>query len=172
MKKKHFAGLSIGALMVAVVAFMSPTVQAQATGTIEATTTVCAGLTVTGTDALAFGSLSAPTDVCAEWTISPTNGPMIKTGGNSVDPFPGDHSAGEFRIDGEASMSVSYSVSITADFGDAGLSLTAVTFDPASPETLDGAGQAWVDIGGTLEICPGATPGFHNDAEITLTANY
>jgi hypothetical protein len=171
MKKKHFAGLAIGALMVALVAFMLPTAQA-ADGTIEANVTLYTGLSVTQAQALAFGVIIVPTTGCNQWYLDPTNGAMPQTGaGDGGDPFPMDHSAGAFKITGNMNTAVTYSIT---DFTDANITLTVVNADlnPLVGTTLDGSGEANVDVGGTLEVCAGAAAGLHSDALVELTANY
>lgn len=172
MKKKHFAGLAIGALMVALVAFMLPTTQAAET-TMGANVTVWKGITITTNGALSFAVLSAPTDMTAVWVIDPSTGALSETGGsNSQDIYAGDHSTGDASVTGEPNETVYYTAAVTTDFGDANLTLTNATMNHAS-EVLDGSGNGGFSVGATLDILTSiTTTGLHNDAVITVTANY
>ena len=159
----------------AVIAFMLPPIRA-ADATINATAEIWIPVEVHGLDALIFGTLTPPTDPfeCAFWTLNAFDG-LTLTSGEGEHPV-ADHSRGKFRIIGEPGKSVSYSVAVTNDFGDPDLTLTVSTssdVNPASRSALDAStGELEVEVGGVLEICSNVLVKFHNDAVITMTADY
>ena len=173
MKKRHFATL---ALMVAVVAFVLPTAHG-ADGQISSTVTIeCPAEVIAVGGSLDFGYLAAPTTGCDLWTVTPMNGdPLGHSGaGDGYDFLPSDHSKGSFSIRG--SEPITYSVDIGTQFGDPNLTLQDLTLDPLSPQDPSPTSQECltldISVGGTLEVCPGAASGLHNDAVILITANY
>ena len=151
----------------------SPPTIVAAAGTISATVSIATPLYIPAADSnLVFGVLSVPTDSCCEWTVEASTGNLIGTCPSTMDLEPSDHSRGRFTIQGEPGAAVNYSAAVTANFADAGLSLTSVELYPASPQILDGFGLLYVYIGGTLEICPGVRAKCHDDAIIIMTVNY
>ncbi len=174
MKKIIISALAIVGLL----AFASTNTQA-ATGTISSTVNIeCAVSVHANGGALAFGLLAAssdPLNPCNTWTISTVDGaPLVRAGlGNGVD-FSFDHSKGSFTLTG--SEPITYSVSISVPFSDPNLVLSGLTLsgtgvvDP-SVDSHDCA-TVPVSVGGTLQVCLGATPGLHDDARILITANY
>lgn len=160
----------------AVAAFLLPPIRA-AEGTIDASVTISIPLEVNPVDVLGFGTLTPPTDpnVCAFWTLSAFDG-LVLTSGEGEDPVALDHGRGMFRLIGDPGAAVTYSVAITTQFADPDLTLT-VSADNVNPPTgtviLDDiTGILEVQFGGVLEICDEVVVKTHNDAVITMTANY
>ena len=158
----------------AVIAFMLPPIRA-ADGTIDATVEIWIPVEVNGIDALAFGTLTPPTDplVCAVWELNAFDG-LTLISGQGEHPV-ADHSRGKFRLIGEKGKSVGYSIEVTTPFGDLDLTLTVsnTNVNPLSPSALDvSTGILEVEVGGVLQICSGVKIKNHNDAVITMTANY
>jgi len=176
MKKKHFAGLGIAGLMVALVAFMLPTAQA-VTGDISSTVVIeCPVELNTNGGSLDFGYLSAPSSGYDWWTVSAASpGPLVQTGtGDGHDFIPDDHSRGDFVLTG--SEPIYFTVVVTTDFPTDDLNLleplllsevSGVDPSPGDP----GCADLTVFVGGTLEVYPDAPTGFQS-ATITITANY
>lgn len=160
----------------AVVAFMLPPIRA-AEGTIDASVTISIPLEVNPVDVLGFGTLTPPTDlnVCAFWTLNAFNG-LVLTSGEGEDPVALDHGRGMFRLTGDPGAAVTYSLAVTTQFGDADLTLTvsADNVNPASGAVVLDAttGILEVQFGGVLQICDEVAIKTHNDARITMTANY
>lgn len=170
MKKTYFAKLAIVSFtVVAAFAFMGTAVQAE-TGTIASTVSIATPIVVTGDSTLAFGVFTAPSSGNQTWTIAASDGALSTGGGDGVDIYNDDHSAGGFTIEGENDATVTYSVAITTDFSGTGLALSALTLNPTSTSSLDGSGSLTVSVGGTVTIDAGASNG--SDALITMTANY
>lgn len=178
MKTKHLTTLVMACLlMVGALAFVSTSTKA-ATGTIGSTVLIeCAVEITSNGGSLDFGYLAAPSDGCDEWTVSAGGGALalVSDGvGDGFDFNTSDHSRGDFTLTG--SEPITYSVAITNNFGDASLTLSALTLNPTSPQDPSPTGGACetipVFVGGTLQVCPGAAQGFHDDAVITITANY
>lgn len=160
----------------AVMAFMLSPIRA-AEGTIDASVEISIPLEVIPVDALGFGTLTPPTDpnVCAFWTLNAFNG-LTLTSGEGEDPVALDHGRGMFRLIGDPGAAVTYSFAVTTQFADADLTLTvsADNVNPASGAVvLDAStGILEVQFGGVLQICDEVVVKTHNDAVITMTANY
>ena len=160
----------------AVAAFLLPPVRA-AEGTIDASVTISIPLEVAPVDVLGFGTLTPPTDlnVCAFWTLNAFNG-LTLTSGEGEDPVALDHGRGSFRITGDPGATVSYTVAVSKQFGDPDLTLTVTdaNVNPLSgAQILDATtGILLVEFGGVLQICDEVVVKTHNDARITMTANY
>lgn len=178
MKTKHFTTLVMACLLMAgLLAFVATNTKA-VTGTIGSTVTIeCAVEITSNGGSLDFGYLAAPGNgQCDVWTVSPLNGVgLVHSGsGNGTDFVSGDHSAGSFSLTG--SEPITYSVEVTTPFSDNFLILSNLTLDPTSPQdpspTTGDCVTIPVAVGGDLEVCPGAAQGIHNDAVITITANY
>lgn len=162
-------------VIIAVMAYILPPIRA-AEGTIDASVLILIPLQVNGIDALGFGTLTPPTNplVCAVWTLNAFNG-LTLTSGQSEDPLIGDHGRGMFRLIGALGVTVTYSVAVTTQFGDPDLTLTVsdANVNPASTSALDAStGILEVQFGGVLEICSDVVIKTHNDAVVTMTANY
>lgn len=160
----------------AVVAFLLPPIRA-ADGTIDASVEISIPLEVIPVDVLGFGTLTPPTSTveCAFWTLSAFDG-LVLTSGEGEDPVDLDHGRGMFRLIGDPGAAVTYSVEVTTQFGDPDLTLT-VSADNVNPPTgtviLDDiTGILEVQFGGVLQICDEVVVKTHNDARITMTANY
>lgn len=160
----------------AVAAFLLPPIRA-AEGTIGARVEISIPIEVNPVDVLGFGTLTPPTDlvVCAFWTLSAFNG-LVLTSGEGEDPVALDHGRGMFRLIGDPGASVTYSVAVTQQFADPDLTLT-VSADNVNPLTgavaLDATtGILEVQFGGVLQICDEVVVKTHNDARVTMTANY
>ncbi len=173
MKKTPVAKLIIVSLMlVSAVAFVSPTTQAASQPMGASVTLSELPLDLTLLQDMYFGGLTIPTDVNAIWTLSAI-GVLSKTGGNSQHPLLGDHRVGSIRITGQPGTSVNFAVAVTTDFAGPELTLSNLSTNFPSPKVLSDPGGVFsVGVGGVLTITPAATPGLHNDAIITLTANY
>ena len=170
MKKTYLAKLAIVSFtVVAAFAFMGTGAQAE-TGTIASTVSIATPISISGDSALAFGALTAPTSIDHSWTISAADG-SITDGAedNSQDLFSNDNFRGVFTISGESGATVTYSVAITNNFGNAGTTLSALTVSPSSTNTLT-SGSLKVGVGGTVTLTTAAADG--TAALITLTANY
>jgi hypothetical protein len=145
-------------------------------GTTPASVTIAEPITVTGVDPLDFGDLTAPTTSVSTWTVSSLDGTMSQTGDlTSTDLYANDHNRGSFQILGTPFLTVNFTVTVSTDFADPNLSLTAVEVYPSSPQSLPdngGVGLLDVQVGGQLSINPGVAAGVHNDAVITMVANY
>ncbi len=178
MKTKHLTRLvMVSLLMAGLLTFVATSTKA-ITGTIGSTVNIeCAVEIASNGGSLDFGYLAAPGNgLCDVWTVSPINGVgLVHSGtGNGTDFLSGDHSAGSFTLTG--SEPIIYSVAVTTDFSDGNLTLSNLTLDPLSPQDPSPmTGDCLtlpVSVGGDLQVCPGAAQGLHNDAVITITANY
>ena len=171
MKKTYLAKLAIVSFtVVAAFAFIGTSAQAQATGTVASTVSIATPIVITGDSALIFGVFTAPSSGNDAWTISATSGALSFSGTDGVDLFTDDHFRGGFTIDGENDATVSYSVAITNNFGDAGTTLSALTLNPTSTTALNSSGVLKVGVGGTVTLAFDAATG--SDALITMSANY
>lgn len=174
MKTKRFyriAGSCI--VLLALIILATPAIRAEE-GTIPATITIAEGLTIDAVNPLEFGMITAPLNGYAQWIVNPLTGNLVLTTGDptSADLIANDHIRGTFRIYGTSGLSVNFTVTVTTDFADPQLSLLSVQAEPPSPQILDINGQLEVLVGGTLGIDPGVASGEHNDAVITMVANY
>lgn len=178
MKRIDIAALAIvGLIIVGALAFVAANVQAD-TGQISSTVTIeCPAEVIANGGSLDFGYLAAPGNgFCDYWTVSPNTGdPLSHSGsGDGIDFVPTDHSKGNFAIKG--SELIYYYVYVSTDFADPNLTLDDLTLNPESPQdpspTSGDCSTLEISVGGTLQVCPGATQGLHNDAVITIVANY
>ncbi|MHC4642287.1 MAG: DUF4402 domain-containing protein [Planctomycetota bacterium] len=173
MKTKRFyriAGSCIVAFALILLAMSS--IRAEE-GTIPASVTITEALTVEGVNSLEYGVFTAPQSSLTNWIMSPVDGSLSQTGDiSSTDLDPADHNRGSFRILGSPGMSVYYTVAVTTDFADPYLNLVVVGAYPSSPQLLDTNGELVLQIGAQLNIMPQVAEGVHNDAVITLVANY
>lgn len=170
MNKTYLAKLAIVSFtVVAAFAFMGTRAQAE-TGSISSTVSIATPVTIVGDSALIFGVFTAPSTGTDNWTINASTGVLTYTGtGDGIDIFADDHHRGGFTINGEAGATVTYSVAITTNFGDANTTLSALTINPTSTSVLT-AGSLVVGVGGTVTLLTTAASG--TPAVITLTANY
>jgi hypothetical protein len=144
-----------------------------AEGTIPASVTISEAVTVQGVDPLEFGMLTAPQNAATFWTLIAANNYLNQSGDlTSTDLIPSDHSRGSFQIFGTPDLSVNFTLSVTTDFADPELILFSPQVYPASPQLLDANGTLVVQVGAALQINPAAAAGVHNDAVITMVANY
>ncbi len=178
MKTKHLTRLvMVGLLMAGLLTFVATSTKA-ITGSISSTVTIeCAVEIAANGGSLDFGYLAAPGNGnCDVWTISTTDGASLghSGSGNGTDFLGSDHSRGSFTLTG--SEPITYSVAVSTQFSDGNLTLSNLTLSPTSPQDPSPSTGACttlpVAVGGDLQVCPGAAQGLHNDAVITITANY
>ncbi|MEE8575957.1 MAG: hypothetical protein V3T31_01760 [candidate division Zixibacteria bacterium] len=166
------------AVALLLVAFMAEKPLAQESGTIQATATVQAGVTVTGNNNLIFGLVTpginkaiARTVVGAagEWHVSGTNGANV-----TVDfTLP----VTLLHTDGVTTMPVGFAVGDAAWDNNAvgnqavpaGGAINPNASNPTIP--LGAAGDLWVWIGGTV-MPPLAQTGGNYSADVVMTITY
>lgn len=118
-----------------------------------ASATVAAPITVAKTTDLLFGTI-APT--ASAGTITMTNAGAISADANT-ELLGGTTSAASFAVDGEASTAFSATVDASATLAGSGtaagqsMTVTLTNDVPGSP-TLDGSGDATINVGGGLAV--------------------
>ena len=186
MKKKHMTAFVIVGLALAVVVAFGLSMPKAETGTISADVEIATAIFFNTGSSLGFGLLSAPTalEPAQEWILDANGSGALSKDPlgpptSSADLIPGDHTKGQFSVDGAAGATITWNVSVLSDFTDASLHLkdiasfnvaTATLYAPGVPGT--GTLPVFVDIGGTLEIQTGASSTDVHVATIEMNANY
>lgn len=143
---------------------------AQVTATANASAIVIAPITISATRALDFGSLAVnATD--GSIALSTASAP---TPGGGVTLIGGTPTSAIFRVTGTGSESFSFSLPASILLSDGATHTMLVdAFVHNAPANIPGAGTVDINVGATLNVTGGQTPGtYTNTTTLTATVNY
>lgn len=154
------------------VAFAATTATAQeAEGTAEIE--IISNLEIEEIEIIQFGTIGKPTDGTQTFTLDPDTGEVddSEDDGFAVD---GESSAGVYAVTGNNDEEVTITADVDVDFDLAGVSLASLDVNGGGEVVdilLDGAGEAEINVGGTVNVDHDAAEGT-STADVVLTASY
>jgi uncharacterized protein with beta-barrel porin domain len=164
---KKLAFLFAGLLFMAISA---ESVKAQATATANAAATIVTPISIEKTVDLNFGAI-VPSATAGTVIVGSDNS-IDKTGGVTLIPLLGTHSAASFTVTGAATaqfyVTLPTSLSLNKDGGTE--TMTVSTFTHNATGTLDATGAEDFNVGATLAVAANQAGGVYNGTfDVTVT---
>ena len=147
---------------------------AQASASATATATIVTPITITKTSDMNFGNVAVQAATGGTVVMTPA-GARSATSGVTLPGTPGTVSAASFTVNGQAGYTYAISLPTAVTLTDAAsnqMTVNGFTSTPTATGTLT-AGTDILNVGGTLNVTAGQTPGVYTSATpFTVTVNY
>ena len=150
------------------------TANAQSSATATATATIVTPITITKTADMNFGNVAVQTGTGGTVVMSPA-GVRSATSGVTLPGTAGTVSAASFTVNGQTGYTYAITLPASVTITGAASNVMQVTNFTSTPSLTGNltAGTETLNVGATLNVDPGQTPGLYVSATpFTVTVNY